>query len=254
MNIQHEHPKDLHEALDWLIAGELEYEDYEGNWWQESCVTADDDLTRLRRKAGKPRPAWTMPVCPLPGRKWHRDDFTEADLPEGWRPLMESEMAEPGDEMFGRTQKWGEAFAHGLNPAIPNALQSTYKLRTRRPLPSADPYAELKAAHAAGKVIEVRPIIGEWLTEPLPTWSFPVERYRIKPDPQPWSSPDDVPGPVCWISGHDNDGPIAMMVVNIHTTGVTLAEGSAVYHYHWAIIKGRNYSTDRKTWKPCVKE
>lgn len=44
-----------------------------------------------------------------------------------------------------------------------------------------DPYAELKAAHAAGKVIQGL-IGGYWLDSPHPTWKYPVDTYRVKPD------------------------------------------------------------------------
>ncbi len=56
----------------------------------------------------------------------------------------------------------------------------------------ADPYAELKAAHAAGKVIQSRGrqyAIGarpwsEWTDEPAPDWSLSNDvEYRIKPEP-----------------------------------------------------------------------
>lgn len=46
-----------------------------------------------------------------------------------------------------------------------------------------DPYAELKAAHAAGKVIQGL-IGGHWIDSPHPTWKYPVETYRTRPEEQ----------------------------------------------------------------------
>ena len=50
------------------------------------------------------------------------------------------------------------------------------------PLP--DPYAELKAAHAAGKVIQFfDPISDSWLDAAEPSWTLRNDDYRIKPEP-----------------------------------------------------------------------
>ena len=48
-----------------------------------------------------------------------------------------------------------------------------------------DPYAELKKAHAEGKVIQVRGALKHWYDIPEPQWNSPIERYRIKPDDSP---------------------------------------------------------------------
>jgi hypothetical protein len=48
-----------------------------------------------------------------------------------------------------------------------------------------DPYAKLKAAHAAGKVIQVMSA-GGWLEPTIPLWTSSPENYRIKPDEIPW--------------------------------------------------------------------
>lgn len=46
-----------------------------------------------------------------------------------------------------------------------------------------DPYAELKAAHAAGKVIQWRMPKGNWVDLVCANWTALPEQYRIKPDP-----------------------------------------------------------------------
>jgi len=48
-----------------------------------------------------------------------------------------------------------------------------------------DPYAELKKAHAEGKVIQAL-IGGAWSDCHYPTFSYPLDTYRIKPDEIPW--------------------------------------------------------------------
>lgn len=58
----------------------------------------------------------------------------------------------------------------------------------RLPEPAeADPYAELKAAHAEGKVIEARlintPLPYGWIVSESPVWDSNCE-YRIKPEPE----------------------------------------------------------------------
>jgi hypothetical protein len=49
-----------------------------------------------------------------------------------------------------------------------------------------DPYAELKAAHAAGKVIQAMNFEGEWRDMHYPPlWNLSLSKYRIKPDDSP---------------------------------------------------------------------
>jgi hypothetical protein len=51
----------------------------------------------------------------------------------------------------------------------------------------SDPYAELKAAHAAGKVIQAMCLKGEWKDMHYsPLWNLSLSKYRIKPDEIPW--------------------------------------------------------------------
>lgn len=49
-------------------------------------------------------------------------------------------------------------------------------------LQTEDPYAELKKAHADGRVIQLYDS-GRWHDLPDPTWGEPVDQYRIKPEP-----------------------------------------------------------------------
>lgn len=55
---------------------------------------------------------------------------------------------------------------------------------SRNDLRKVDPYKELKAAHAAGKVIQCRKRDGVWLDISYPNWDSPANCYRIKPEPK----------------------------------------------------------------------
>jgi len=58
-----------------------------------------------------------------------------------------------------------------------------------QPAVEADPYAELKAAYAEGKRIQIRSRDGskwsDWSFPVEPLWNTPPNRYRIKPEPGP---------------------------------------------------------------------
>jgi hypothetical protein len=80
--------------------------------------------------------------------------------------------------------------------------KQTYRLPLSTPWPEAkvDAYAELKAAHKAGKVIQRRYDADStrwWdINEPSLTWKWPVDTYRIKPDVKiiPLEAKDVPPG------------------------------------------------------------
>jgi hypothetical protein len=75
--------------------------------------------------------------------------------------------------------------------------------------------------------------------------------FRPKPQPvsRPWSKPEDVPGPVCWIKA---SSALGGMVTGLHNDGVT-CDGTRFRFGELGIAKAE-YSTDRKTWKPCTVE
>ena len=73
-----------------------------------------------------------------PGEEWHRGDFTEGMLPEGWRPLLLGE-SEVGTEL----QYW----CHGtwqLQATFGEAFETDWPRRTRRPLPPTKQELERK--------------------------------------------------------------------------------------------------------------
>jgi hypothetical protein len=69
---------------------------------------------------------------------------------------------------------------------ILNWLGAGWNIRLKSQPPPPDSYAEFKAAHAAGKVIEYNPDApnGEWHVVHIPRFNEPLHHYRIKPEPQ----------------------------------------------------------------------
>jgi hypothetical protein len=142
---------------------------------------------------------WSLPPPP-DGIKWHRDDWTEEMLPEGYRPLLAQEPWVKGDEIKrGSHLPWQVAGSSLSDILDIKVSERTQHCRTKRPLPQPqqpDPYAELKAAHAAGKVIQLNcgsRMTPDWEDLTRPVFSDPLELYRIKPDPiKVPLGPDDI--------------------------------------------------------------
>jgi hypothetical protein len=118
----------------------------------------------------------------------------------------------------------------------------------------ADPYAELKAAVAAGKVIQTKTEDGKWVTTHNQTfaWCLPLDSYRIKPEPQrvPLTA-EDIPA-VCWLTAKPlNNTSFLVTYVSIDKVGL----GSA-RQLTWTELQeeGWEYSEDHKNWKGCYKE
>ncbi len=86
----------------------------------------------------KPAPEWRLPDPP-PGQQWHRDDWTQDMLPEGYRPLLASEI----DDKKHPDIAWLPE--SGWRWRLENANDGWYAedggwLRTRRPLPAPVEY------------------------------------------------------------------------------------------------------------------
>jgi len=90
-----------------------------------------------------------------------------------------------------------------------------------------------------------------------PIWEFDRHLYRPKPEPKtrPWSKPEDVPGPVCWLR-FANESWGDTMIIGVRPRGIYVANidiKPGVYFMDWKyfVTDYTNYSTDRKTWLPC---
>jgi len=109
-----------------------------------------------------------------------------------------------------------------------------------------------------GRPVERKNNDGSWSLEknPVNTWYMGTVCRRPAPEPEPpkpWDCPDDVPGPVCWVR-IENDERLILAVDN---TGMVLGSWvgkDGTTSIKWRELERWHYSTDRKTWKPCVKE
>ena len=149
-------------------------------------------------------------ATPTDNRPLHNpDNLTAEAVGVGYRLLTEDEFQKDAHlqhqewwSISVRPKSWitgepGRSRTPKLN------FGTTYRLPLSVPWPEpADPYAELKAAHAAGKVIQFKPKIGNlpWIDDPYPEWKEHME-YREKPD-----APFQLPPPPPGMSWHRMDG------------------------------------------------
>lgn len=99
-----------------------------------------DDSVDFYREVPHPTPEWRLPDPP-PGQQWHRDDWTQDMLPEGYRPLLLGEVEQPEDEFWGSLKKqWFSPPCYSDVGARPRDLHR----RTRRPLPAPVEYVPLE--------------------------------------------------------------------------------------------------------------
>lgn len=69
------------------------------------------------------------------------------------------------------------------------------------------------------------------------------------PKTRPWSKPEDVPGPACWLRLKDQRMGECMVIAIRLERVVILDLNYEPAVYTWAELN--EYSTDRLTWKPC---
>lgn len=115
--------------------------------------------------------------------------------------------------------------------------------------------ASAMIAFADGKPIQLR-YTGEprheWTDAGNPVFELHTHEYRPKPEPvsRPWSKPEDVPGPICWMRKKNG---WACMVVEVECNFVSIGGGGiAACKVTWDEMKYCEHSTDRKTWLPCT--
>jgi hypothetical protein len=91
----------------------------------------------------RPQPAheWRLPDPP-PGEQWHRDDWTQDMLPEGYRPLLLGEKPENGDSWFSTGCSCWLDLTECTDIEIANKAWA--HTRTRRPLPAPVEYVPLE--------------------------------------------------------------------------------------------------------------
>lgn len=119
--------------------------------------------------------------------------------------------------------------------------------------------AEAFAAACRGERVEYFYLRGEkWADKGDGVCFYKETLYRVAPVPaaRDWSKPDDVPGPVCWLS--DPDGG-ENMITSISACGVKYTfmqcdSECVVVFKRWDELTKHKHSTDRKTWRKCVVE
>ena len=113
--------------------------------------------TRTRRPLPKAAP-WTLPPPPA-GQQWHRTDWTEDMLPEGWRPLLYDEIPQFGDQVweFGKGP-WGKYVTAEPRHSAHNHT------RTMRPLstPPRMVLEKIKAKCQANLALAKKRTQGNW--------------------------------------------------------------------------------------------
>lgn len=140
-------------------------------------------------------------ATPPDGRSLHNpDNLTAEQVGAGWRLTLKGEKPHEKAEMwFSNGNKWC-----GPGRFSRYSNRCTYRVPFSVPWPEpADPYADLKKAHAEGKVIEGYQATRDvWEECPLPAWTAPVNHYRIKPDTSTFQLPPPPPG----MQWHRTDG------------------------------------------------
>lgn len=230
-----------------------------GEWCDPDHWDPEKCLWMGRKIRLKP---WSLPPPPE-GMQWHREDgWTEEMLEGGWRPQCLGEYGNEYEHSSDGAQ-WEEVTCKASIMAVtPNDANGFY--RTKRPLPQPDPYAELKAAHAAGKKLQHRcPSESKWsdcsvtdTTQAPYCFVFEPECYRIKPDQQKVAlGPDDVP-PGSWIS-LDREHLAAVIAVSPSSLSTADTTRSWKRLMDDAIQINRSIPITGKwnpeAWEPCYK-
>lgn len=107
-------------------------------------------------------------------------------------------------------------------------------------------------AFADGKLIQYKRLDGgEWMDIIDPMWRPDQCEYRPRPEPvsRPWSKPEDVPGPVCWLR-MNSDGYVAseQLITFISRDGVVFGGARMI----WSQLEKYSYSVDRLIWGSCT--
>jgi uncharacterized protein YodC (DUF2158 family) len=171
----------------------------------------------------KPTTPWVLPAPP-PGQKWHREDWTQEMLPEGYRPLLKDEPWMPGDEIL-RYNEWHVAGQHEDDAIGSPTTKYKCHCRTRRSLPAqvnAEPTEQAWANADNAKAFEQfqAEIEAVWEAKAQPTQS-----------PQDWTPK---PGDVVRLK---SGGP--KMAVDTVAEPDEHREGQLVYGCFWIAEDGR---------------
>lgn len=107
----------------------VEFYCLDGSWSKHT------DLSLLHRSPHLYRIKPFVLPPPPPGREWHRTDWTRDMLPKGYRPLLNHERPERGDEVLMSSSVWQQQDAQQLE--LPADYTQNHQ-RTTRPLPTPE--------------------------------------------------------------------------------------------------------------------
>jgi len=161
------------------------------------------------------------------GQEWHRTDWTQDMLPDGYRPRLVDERISKDSRLdfeccsVDPGSGWGEYIFNG---DIPDHLLF---FRTTRPLPtSSDPFADAKRWFVEGRLQHsLRGVWEDWnAPDSPPTWKqWSVEKFRERPEPK-WVplGPDDVPPATVLRGAGETSDAGWCMIVSCSLTGIRL--------------------------------
>jgi hypothetical protein len=189
-------------------------------------------------------PEWKLPEPPE-GRSWHHGakPWTEAMLPEGFRPLMRGEKMQIGDQWLSHLDAiWINCNA---NEHCRN-ITTSHPFRTRRPL------------FAEGKTIQYRSLNTEGWAEldSKPIWMRTEDHpfkpeYRVKPEPikVPLELEDVLPNSVIRVSSNKDRWYLILSAnpFGVVTNIVENLSFRALMEKQWEIKR------PNQDWEPCYK-
>ena len=144
-----------------------EFNPYSGHWSVNYIAGQPGDFYRMKIPSGFryrkaiTEPAWSLP-SPPEGHKWHRPDWTADMLPEGYRPLLDGEKIDDGDEYRFDDIRWIPRPSSGSSVS-----KSSSHHRTKRPLPTEKSIPETYPQAVKlpdGYEIYTGPQNGKWLS------------------------------------------------------------------------------------------
>lgn len=147
----------------------------------------------------------------------------------------------------GELCEWQAFGGKWLEGDLATIFARIYEGKMVRIKPKPDPFAELKAAHAAGKVIEWK-CGSDWYPAQNPGWSYTVDCYRIRPEPElvPLEA-SNIP-PVCWLRIPGVVGDI--LVTAVYKDCIFAGHGRKQPYNE---MMNWEYSPDRINCKACSK-
>lgn len=191
------------------------------------------------------------------GEEWHRQDFTEDMLPDGWRPTLMGENVFGTDE--GLYDEWASVAPTRGHVDVGLPLDCVL-YRTRRPLPAVEKWAAEKAAFLRGEKIEIHNGT-EWIEfaprnrHDPPPWTEDY-LFRVKPEPVmvPLGPEDVPPGSVL---RHHSWKAFEHVTPSVFEHQVEFIVGESVAFRTYERLRSEPWSISRdggETWSRCEKE